>query len=66
MDKETMTVEQVLKICIEQLNAIPMTIGLMDAIGTPIRNVVKNLTVCVEALSMSKEDQDDGRKADAE
>ena len=66
MEKETMTVEQVLQICIAQLNAIPVTVGMMDAVGTPIKNVVKNLTVCIEAMNTNKETQKDEREDDDE
>lgn len=68
MENNTLTVEQVLRICIEQLNAIQIMVGQMETIGEPIKSVAHNLTVCVEALNEKKEEDgaEDGRETDSE
>lgn len=68
MENNTLTVEQVLRICIDQLNAIPVTVGQMETIGKPIQSVAHNLMVCVEVMSEKKEEDgaEDGRETDPE
>jgi hypothetical protein len=61
-----MTVEDVLKLTVEQLRAIAVPIEQAESIGLPVMHAVRNLNECLRAMEAAKEEAKDGREADAE
>lgn len=61
--EEKMTVEQVLRLTVDQLRAISIPAELIDSIGIPVCRAIGNLKECIRAMEAVKED---GREADAE
>lgn len=73
--ENSLTVEQVLQICVDQLNAIQLTIEQMDTTGASIKRVIQNINACLEAMTARRpeepdeqeaEEQEDGRETDDE
>lgn len=52
---ETMTVQQVLEISINNLNAIQVPISMSQQISEPILGVINNLKLCIDALNKPAE-----------
>ena len=45
-----MTVEQLLRLTIDQLCAIPISIKDIETIGVPIRQSISNIQACIQAM----------------
>lgn len=65
MEQKTMTTTEVLNITVNILGKIAIPVALVDDIGIPIRNAIKNILMVVDALE-KEEVKDDGQAADAE
>lgn len=65
MEEKRMTVEEVLEITIRQLGEISVPVALYDQIAAPLKQNIGNLSLVLDALRKSKE-ENDGRAADAE
>ena len=52
---EAMTVQQVLEISINNLNAIPVPISMSQQISEPILGIINNLRLCIDALNKPAE-----------
>lgn len=67
---ERMTIEDVLKIVINDLSQIEVPVTLAERVGVPIARNIENLRQCVIAIGQSREEkqeeEDDGREADTE
>lgn len=60
-----LTVEEVLKLTVEQLRAVVVPVEQTESIGLPVMHAIRNLNECIRAMEAVKEDQD-GRETDAE
>ena len=60
-----MTVEDVLKMTVEQLRAVVVPVEQTESIGHPVIHAIRNLNECIRAMEAVKGDQD-GRETDAE
>lgn len=58
------TVEEVLKITIEQLRVITVPVEEIESIGFPVKRAIQNLTECIRAMEMAKE-ANNGRETDS-
>ena len=77
MEEKTYTIDEVIALTINKLNAIRLPIALYDSVGLPIRQSIGNLEICLQMMkepknnAEQKEDPptevtDDGREADPE
>lgn len=65
--EQTMTIREVLEKTAEMLNNIPVPVGLADTVADPIRNAVRNLQACMNAMDAAEaKEETDGRAADPE
>ena len=64
--EQTMTLEEVLTMCIQTLSNISVPIAFAESISTPMVNVVKNLQACVNFIQTQEKENEDGREADSE
>lgn len=51
MEQKSMTIPEVLKATMNQLNAIQVPVGLMDQIGRPVAAAARNIQACLEAMA---------------
>ena len=50
MEQEKMTVQQVLRMSIEQLDGIRLPMSMHEEVGMPIAAAIHNMRLCIEAL----------------
>lgn len=55
--KKTVTVNELLEITINNLNAIQVPMGLMQSIGYPLAGNIENLKKCLAALNQPPQEQ---------
>lgn len=60
-----MPVEEVLKHSVDILNGVSIPIGLLNQIGEPIRQVISNLQLCIDAFEENKR-KHEAQKPEAE
>ena len=65
MEQKTMTTKEVLNITVNILGKIAIPVALVDDVGIPIRNAIKNILMVVDALE-KEEGARDGQDTDAE
>ena len=61
--EQKLTVEQVLSITTNILRSINVPVELVESIGIPVSNAIKNISLCINALEEAKivrEDKEDG------
>lgn len=67
---EKLTIEDVLRIVIDNLSRIEIPVSLAEKVGVEIARNVENLRQCVIAIGQSRkekqEEEEDGREADSE
>lgn len=66
--EQKLTVEQVLGITTNILRSINVPVELVESIGIPVSNAIKNISLCINALEEAKivrEGEEDGN-AEAE
>ena len=69
MEEQKLTVNEVLKLTVDQLRAISIPAELTESIGLPVLRAIRNLTECIRAMEeagKAGKEQEDGREADAE
>ncbi len=77
MEEKTYTIDEVIALTINKLNAIQLPIALYDSVGLPIRQSVGNLKICLQMMKEAKDNAEqkedpptevteNGREADAE
>ena len=47
--KQEITVDDVVRECVQQLRALNVPISMIDQIGVPVARVVHNLRACIDA-----------------
>ena len=52
-----MTIDQVLRITINEMEGLKVPVGLMDEIGIPIARAISNIRLCIQAVEASREQQ---------
>ena len=65
MEKQTLTIKQVLEITARNLESISVPVSQIQQIGVPLANAVANLQVCIGAIA-EQEAQKEEQADDAE
>lgn len=49
-ENKEITIEQLLRITVQQLNGIAVPIAQIDTVGLPIRQAINNINICLNAF----------------
>jgi len=61
-----MTAIEVLRITVEQLGMIPVTVSQMEQIGDPILRAIGNINACIEAMERADAEHEKKKQEEAE
>lgn len=64
--EETYSIEEVIRFTVNILSNISVPAALVESIGIPISNALKNLMVLLEAAPKEGKGEEDGRETDTE
>ena len=64
--KEKLTFEQVLQICINQLNSVPIFVSQTETVGAQIRDVIRSLEACIEVMRGNTQETEEAEHGNAD
>lgn len=66
MENQTMTVEEVIKVTIENLKSITIPVTLSESVGVTVNGCIRNLKLCQDAIEKERMQKEAAAAAAAE
>ena len=64
MEQEQMTIEKVIRMVVQDLEAISIPMSMIETVGMPLGRSIRNLKVCISAIEQGKQQETEEVKED--